>query len=99
MLSYESDVGAALGRAWVVLEAKSNLHCAKPKYAVCYMTFVASGGGLWGQTLDAEGLIAFCRERLAGFKVPKRVVSVDKLPKNASSKILKRQLRLSIGQG
>jgi len=47
MLSYESDVGAALGRAWVVLEAKSNLHCAKPKYAICYTTFVAAGGGLW----------------------------------------------------
>jgi fatty-acyl-CoA synthase len=51
-----------------------------------------------GQTLDADTLIAFCRERLAGFKVPKRVIFVDKLPKNASGKILKRELRSSIAQ-
>ena len=38
-------------------------------------------------------LIAFCRERLAAFKAPKHVVLVDELPKNASGKILKRDLR------
>jgi fatty-acyl-CoA synthase len=37
--------------------------------------------------------VRFCRERLAGFKVPKYVVVVDGLPKNASGKILKRELR------
>jgi fatty-acyl-CoA synthase len=41
---------------------------------------------------EAE-LISFCRERLAGFKVPKYIVLVDELPKNASGKILKRELR------
>jgi len=51
-----------------------------------------------GQTLEADLLIAFCRERLAAFKVPKQVVFVDKLPKNASGKILKRELRSSIAQ-
>ena len=40
-----------------------------------------------------DELVAFCRERLAGFKVPKHVVFVDALPKNASGKILKRELR------
>jgi fatty-acyl-CoA synthase len=35
----------------------------------------------------------FCRERLAGFKSPKYVAVVDALPKNASGKILKRDLR------
>ena len=38
-------------------------------------------------------MIAFCRERLAAFKTPKRVVIVGELPKNASGKILKRELR------
>ncbi|WP_374204386.1 hypothetical protein, partial [Streptomyces sp. 7G] len=33
------------------------------------------------------------REKLTAFKAPKRVVFVDELPRNASGKILKRQLR------
>jgi len=47
-----------------------------------------------GQTLDAEQLQAHVRERLAGFKVPTVVDFADEaLPRNASGKILKRQLR------
>jgi fatty-acyl-CoA synthase len=38
-------------------------------------------------------LTAFCRERLAGFKTPRHVALADALPKNASGKILKRELR------
>ncbi|WP_030018171.1 acyl-CoA synthetase [Streptomyces monomycini] len=38
-------------------------------------------------------LIAVARERLAGFQVPKRVLFVEALPRNASGKILKRELR------
>ena len=40
-----------------------------------------------------EELIGFVRGRLAGFKVPKSVVIVDSLPRNASGKVLKRELR------
>ena len=46
-----------------------------------------------GREVTEAELVAFCRERLAGFKVPKYVVLVDELPKNASGKILKRELR------
>jgi fatty-acyl-CoA synthase len=38
-------------------------------------------------------VIAFARERLAGYKAPKYVTVVDALPKNPSGKILKRELR------
>jgi acyl-CoA synthetase (AMP-forming)/AMP-acid ligase II len=41
---------------------------------------------------DAE-LIGFCRERLAGFKLPKSVDLLDELPRNASMKVLKTVLR------
>ncbi|HYB32357.1 MAG TPA: fatty acyl-CoA synthetase [Steroidobacteraceae bacterium] len=42
------------------------------------------------------GLIGFCRERLAGYKTPKRIVLLERLPKNASGKILKRELRAQL---
>jgi acyl-CoA synthetase (AMP-forming)/AMP-acid ligase II len=38
-------------------------------------------------------LIGFCRERLANFKVPRVVRVVDALPRNASGKVLKYELR------
>ncbi|MEE1740402.1 acyl-CoA synthetase [Streptomyces sp. BE147] len=47
---------------------------------------------LRGAATEAE-LIDHAREKLAGFKAPKRVLFVDGLPRNASGKILKRELR------
>jgi HIP---CoA ligase len=41
---------------------------------------------------EAE-IIAFCRERLANFKVPRSVRTVAALPRNASGKVLKTELR------
>lgn len=38
-------------------------------------------------------LVAFCRERLGGFKIPRRYAFVQALPRNASGKVLKRVLR------
>ncbi len=46
-----------------------------------------------GHSLTAEELVLFCRERMASYKTPKLVEIVDQLPKNASGKILKRELR------
>ncbi|MBX3483408.1 MAG: fatty acid--CoA ligase [Phenylobacterium sp.] len=46
-----------------------------------------------GQPADAEDIIAWARARIAGYKVPKTVDFVDALPRNASGKVLKRDLR------
>jgi HIP---CoA ligase len=43
--------------------------------------------------LSEQDVIAHCRERLANFKVPREVVFVSKLPRNAGGKVLKRDLR------
>ncbi len=50
-----------------------------------------------GEVTEAE-LLAYAREKLAHFKAPKRVLFVDALPRNASGKILKRELRDRFGR-
>ncbi|MCA1833351.1 MAG: FadD3 family acyl-CoA ligase [Actinomycetota bacterium] len=46
-----------------------------------------------GQAIDASEVIAWAREQMANYKVPRRVVIVDALPVNASGKVLKYELR------
>jgi fatty-acyl-CoA synthase len=50
-----------------------------------------------GEVTEAE-LIGHVRERLPHFKAPKRVLFVEELPRNASGKILKRELRDRFGR-
>lgn len=46
-----------------------------------------------GQQPAIDDLQAFCRERLADYKVPRRIEFADSLPRNAFLKVLKRELR------
>ena len=46
-----------------------------------------------GKSLTAEELLAFCKERLSGYKCPRTMDIVEDLPKNALGKILKTELR------
>jgi len=46
-----------------------------------------------GETLSSDEVIAFCKERLAAYKVPREVVFLDELPKTVVGKILRRELR------
>ena len=46
-----------------------------------------------GHTSTEEEISAFCRERMAVYKAPRKVIFVDELPRNASGKILKRLLK------
>ena len=50
-----------------------------------------------GRTATEEELLAFCRERLARYKVPKRVIFADSLPYSPYGKVMKSELREKYG--
>ena len=62
----------------------------------------------WGETgcavvalqdsasMDADAILAHCRPKLARFKQPTHVVFVDALPRNATGKVLKFELRKTV---
>ncbi len=46
-----------------------------------------------GNSLDETELISFCRDRMAAYKYPRAVEFLDEIPKTASGKVLRRDLR------
>lgn len=52
-----------------------------------------------GAAVDTDSIIGWARERIAGFKVPRSVDVVAALPRNASGKILRKDLRAPYWEG
>jgi benzoate-CoA ligase len=52
-----------------------------------------------GATLDLEELQAHCRSRMAAFKRPREIYVVDALPKTATGKVKRFELRDSLATG
>ncbi|ASR35307.1 long-chain fatty acid--CoA ligase [Prauserella marina] len=48
---------------------------------------------------DAAGLAEWCRDKLAGYKRPRRMAIVPALPRNPSGKVLKTELRADLAAG
>ena len=46
-----------------------------------------------GREADVEGILAFARERLAGYEAPKDIVVIDRMPETVGGKIMKYKLR------
>lgn len=46
-----------------------------------------------GAEADEDSILAFCREHLAAYKVPRRVQFVEDLPKTSTGKVMRRELR------
>lgn len=49
-----------------------------------------------GVSVELDAVQAYARERLGGYKVPRRLHLTDELPRNASGKVLKRDLRAEL---
>ncbi len=60
------------------------------------VAFVAAAEG---QGMNEKALIEFIRSRLADYKVPKQIIVLPSLPKNATGKILKTELRKQFSSG
>ena len=52
-----------------------------------------------GMTIDADDVIAWTRDRIAAFKAPRSIDVIDALPRNASGKILRKDLRAPYWEG
>jgi long-chain acyl-CoA synthetase len=59
---------------------------------------VAFVAAMEGQTLDEKALLQFIRSKLADYKVPKQIIFLTALPKNATGKILKTELRKQVAK-
>jgi long-chain acyl-CoA synthetase len=60
------------------------------------LAFVSPNDGI---TLDASALLQFLRERLADYKLPRQIIILKNLPRNATGKILKTHLRQMLASG
>ena len=52
-----------------------------------------------GCSVSLEDLKAFCRGKIAGYKIPKAIELVDAIPKNQTGKVVKRELRDRFAKG
>jgi acyl-CoA synthetase (AMP-forming)/AMP-acid ligase II len=64
--------------------------CPDPEWGEALMAFVVP---IKGAEPTAEQVLAACRKTLAAYKVPKTVMFLNALPRNATGKLLKMNLR------
>lgn len=87
---YSVEVELAILNTYENVQEVAIVGIPDPKWGEAVTAFVVARPGT---TIDSEELIAKARTVLGGYKLPKRVVVCDQLPKNVSGKVLKRQLR------
>ena len=90
---YTSEVEAALNQHEGVHEA-AVVGVPDAKYGEALFAVIVKAPGA---DLTEDEVIAHCRARIGGYKVPRRMAFVDAMPKSAMGKILKNELRRIYG--
>ena len=86
---YPAEVEAAL-LAHPAVEDAGVFGLADPAWGAVVAAAVKPRAGF---EVSTDELLAFCRQRLAGYKVPRQIEFRGELPRNASGKLLRRELR------
>jgi len=92
---YCAEVEEVLSGHKLVAEA-SVIGCPHPKWVetpVAYLIPVDKN-----RSPEPSEILEWCRERMAAFKRPTRIFVVDALPRNASGKVLKEELRADLAR-
>ena len=87
---YSAEVEAVIG-AHPAVEEVAVVGVPHPRWMETPVAVIVPRAGMQPPTL--EDITAWCRDRLASYKKPTAVRLVDALPRNASGKVLKRDLR------
>ena len=66
------------------------------KFGEALLAFVVVNSGA---SLELDEMIDFCRERIAGYKIPRKLELIEEMPRNPSGKILKKELRKPYWEG
>ena len=59
----------------------------------CHRGEIPVAAVVWENESDDEGLISYARENLSRYKVPKKIFTLDELPRVNGWKLLRRELR------
>lgn len=90
---YPREVEEVLYQLPQVLEA-AVIGVPDPNYGEAVVAFVAVKTG---HTLTEEEVLNHCRQHLAKYKIPAKVILTGELPKNSTGKILRRMLKEQLG--
>ena len=89
---YPAEVEQAMARHDAVREV-AVVGVPHPKWGEVPKAFVVTG-----RDVSAEELRGWCRQHLATYKIPQEIVFVSELPRNATGKVLKKNLRVGDSQ-